>query len=166
MARALTGTLRAAEGLTHAVAALAAVLVVIGFVAVLVAVFYRYVLGTPLNGVDELTGYLVVGQLCCGLGCALLMQRHIGVDILTTSAGPGSRRALAIWSDFSVLVCAGLFTWSAWHTVIFNRDFGTYSTGPLEIQIWIAQAPMVLGGVVLGIAAIIRILRGLTGEQP
>ncbi|RQP07614.1 MAG: TRAP transporter small permease [Paracoccus sp. BP8] len=143
----------------HTLAAVSAALVAVGFAAVVIAVFYRYLLGAPLNGVDELTGYLVVAITSCGLGSALLLDQHIGVDILTASAGRGAKRGLEIWASLCVLVCAAILASSAWHTVLFNRDFGTYSTGPLEIPIWWAQAPMVPGAVVLGLAALMRLLR-------
>ena len=145
----------------HALAALSAAMVVAGFVSVVIAVFYRYLLGTPVNFVDELTGYLVVAIASLGLGSALLLDRPIGVDILTGTAGPKMRRGLEAWSALSVMICAGMLTWSAWHSVIFNRDFGTYSTGPMEMEMWIAQAPMVPGFAFLGFAAFIRLLRSM-----
>ncbi|WP_374298384.1 TRAP transporter small permease [Paracoccus sp. (in: a-proteobacteria)] len=149
----------------HALAAVSAALVAVGFAAVVVAVFYRYLLGAPLNGVDELTGYLVVAIASCGLGSALLLDQHIGVDILTASAGPRAGRGLEIWAALCVMACAAILTWSAWHTVLFNRDFGTYSTGPLEIPVWWVQAPMVPGGIVLGLAALMRLLRAIRGDE-
>lgn len=148
----------------HALAAVSAALVAAGFVAVVVAVFYRYLLGAPLNGVDELTGYLVVAIACCGLGSALLLDQHIGVDILTASAGPRAGRGIEAWAALCVLTCAAILTWSAWHTVLFNRDFGTYSTGPLEVPVWWVQAPMIPGGIVLGLAALMRLLRAIQGD--
>src|SRR5690606_32960018 len=89
----------------HTLAAVSAALVAVGFAAVVIAVFYRYLLGAPLNGVDELTGYLVVAITSCGLGSALLLDQHIGVDILTASAGRGAKRGLEIWASLCVLVC-------------------------------------------------------------
>lgn len=148
----------------HALAAVSAALVAAGFAAVVVAVFYRYLLGAPLNGVDELTGYLVVAIASCGLGSALLLDQHIGVDILTASARGRARRGLEIWAALCVMGGAAILTWSAWHTVLFNRDFGTYSTGPLEVPVWWVQAPMVPGGVVLGLAALMRLLRAARGD--
>lgn len=149
----------------HALAAVSAALVAVGFAAVVVAVFYRYLLGAPLNGVDELTGYLVVAIASCGLGSALLLDQHIGVDILTASTGPRARRSLEIWAALCVLGCAAILTWSAWHTVMFNRDFGTYSTGPLEVPVWWVQAPMVPGAIVLGLSALLRLLRAMKGDE-
>lgn len=143
----------------HALAALSAAMVVVGFIAVVIAVFYRYLLGTPVNGVDELTGYLVVAIASLGLGSALLLDKHIGVDILTASAGRRARRGLEFWSALCVIGCAAILTWSAWHAVLFNRDFGTYSTGPLEVPMWVVQAPMVPGFAFLGFAALIRLMR-------
>jgi TRAP-type C4-dicarboxylate transport system permease small subunit len=143
----------------HALAALSAALVVVGFVAVVIAVFYRYFLGSPVNGVDELTGYLVVAIASLGLGSALLLDRHIGVDILTASTGLRARRGLEFWSALCVIACAAILTSSSWHAVLFNREFGTYSTGPLEVPMWVVQAPMVPGFAFLGFAALIRLLR-------
>lgn len=158
--------LRAGESVIHAIALIAAALVFIGFAVLTVAVFYRYFLGTPINWADELTGYLVVGLVMAGFGSALLLDQHIGVDLLSGLAPHHAKRWLALWSALCVLLCGALFTWSAWHAVSFNRDFGVYSTGPLEVPMWVVQSPMILGGGLLCLAAIIRAARALTDEAP
>jgi TRAP-type C4-dicarboxylate transport system permease small subunit len=67
-------------------------------------------------------------------------------------------------ANAAVLLFALMFGWSAWHTVIFNRDFGTYSTGYLETPMWIVQAPMIAGAAFLSLAALVRMLRVMKGE--
>lgn len=142
--------------------ALGALIVMFAFAAVLAAVGMRYLVGRPLLGVDELSGYLVVTLTMLGVGGTLLKGRHIGIDIFTNAARPRIRRGFDVLSALAVLLFALLFGWSAWHTVAFNRGFGTYSNGPLEIEIWIAQAPMVLGAVLLALAACLNLLRAWT----
>lgn len=158
--------LRAAESAINTIALISAALVFLGLVVMAIAVFYRYFLGTPVNWADELTGYLVVGLVMAGFGSALLLDQHIGVDLLTGMAPPRARRWLGVWSGACVLLCGAMFTWSAWHAVAFNRDFGVYSTGAMQVPIWIVQAPMILGGALLCLAAIIRAIRALTDEVP
>lgn len=157
--------LRVLRAAIRGLALISAGLVAVGLGVVLYAVGNRYLLGQPVNWADELNGYLVIGILGCGIGAALLENRHIGLDLLTGLAGERGFRALMVWSNLSVLATAGLFTWSAWHTVRFNRDFGTYSNGSLEAPMWLMQAPLVVGGVALILAAVVRLTESAMGVK-
>ena len=43
----------------------------------------------------------------------------------------------------------------------FAFDFGSYSVGHIEIATWIPQLPMLVGPLLLGLVALMRILRTL-----
>ena len=145
---------------------LASVVIVASLGIILYAVAMRYFVGRPIQWSDELTGYLVVAMFMFGAGATLLRGDHIGIDLLTSAAGPRLSRGLSILSSAAVLGFALIFGWSAWHTVAFSRDFGTYSTGAMQIEIWKAQAPMLAGALLLGLAAAVNLVRALRTRSP
>lgn len=141
-------------------------IIVFALVGILYAVVMRYFVGQPVRGVDELSGYLVIWLLMAGMAGTLLKGGHIGIDLLTSALHPRFRRGLGLWSNAAVLLFAVLFGWSAWHTIAFNRGFGTYSTGYLEVEMWLVQLPLLAGAVLLGLAALVNIVRALQGRRP
>lgn len=146
--------------------ALAAAIILALFVIITYAVGMRYFLGTPIPWAEEATGYLVVALLPLGSGAALLSGNHIAIDLLTANAPPVLQRGLSILASVSVLVVAVLITWSAWGMIAFNRDFGTYSTGPMEIEIWKVQTPLLVGFAFLSYAALINLVRAIRRPPP
>ncbi|MCR4268904.1 TRAP transporter small permease subunit [Nitratireductor sp. ZSWI3] len=156
---------RLAAALTRLGGALSAVTILAVLVTTAVSVFNRYVLGRPIMGADEATGFLVVVIVMLGAAEALRRGDHIRIDLLFDRFGPRGRWWLDLWSSLTVLVFAALFCITSWHTVIFSRRFGAYSTGYLSLPMWIPQSVMVVGAVLLGIAAIAQALR-LVAERP
>jgi TRAP-type C4-dicarboxylate transport system permease small subunit len=145
---------------------LSAVLILYILGITVTAVFFRYVLGTPLLGVDEQVGFLVVATVMLGAAEALRRGDHIGIDILTERASAPVRRWLDALGFIAILIFAGVLLVSAWHTVTFSRQFGAYSTGALEIPMWIPQSALLVGALLLGLVALSRLaalfLRGRT----
>lgn len=134
-------------------------LVVLGVTAL--SVFNRYVLGRPLVGVDEATGFLVVAIVMFGAAEALRRGDHIRIDLLFDKAGPRGRWWLELWSQLAIIIFAALLMRAAWHTVAFSRQFEAYSTGYLSIPLWIPQSTMVAGAGLLVLAAVGGLLRHL-----
>jgi TRAP-type C4-dicarboxylate transport system permease small subunit len=123
------------------------------------AVFGRYLLNEPLRGADEATGFLVVCIVMFGAAEALRRGDHIAIDLLFSRAGPRTKLWLEAWAMLGVLLFAGLLAITAWDTVVFSRQFGAYSTGALELPLWIPQSTMLVGAVTLAMAAVARLLR-------
>lgn len=157
--------LSALAWLIRAVAAVSCLIIAAALFTILYAVAMRYFVDRPINWADEINGYLIVAMVMFGIGATLLRGGHIGIDLLTEHTGPRVRRVLDFWSCLAVLLFAGMFGWSAWHTVAFNRDFGTYSTGYMQIEIWLVQSPMVVGAVFLALAALVRLGRMMVGDS-
>lgn len=151
--------------------ALSALLIVVVLALTAAAVVARYAIGQPIPGVDEATGFLVVAVVMCGAAEALRTGHHIRIDLALGAVGPRARRWLEAWSSLAVLAVAALLGWTAWHSVLFSYDFDAYSPGQLELPMWIPQATLPLGALLLGIAALSRLLRALVpglgdGDQP
>ena len=132
------------------------ILYILGITAV--AVFFRYVLGTPLLGIDEQVGFLVVTVVMLGAAEALRRGDHIGIDILTAHLSGPIRRWLDLFGFVVILVFAGVLLVSSWHTVTFSRQFEAYSPGHLEMPMWIPQSALVVGAVTLGLVALSKLI--------
>jgi hypothetical protein len=58
-----------------------------------------------------------------------------------------------------VLAFSVLLFRTAWHTVTFSREFEAYSNGELQLPLWIPQSTMLLGALLLGLVALMRLIR-------
>ncbi|EHK55434.1 TRAP transporter small permease subunit [Allomesorhizobium alhagi] len=157
---------RAAAAISRLGGALSALLILVVLAITAVGVFNRYFLGRPLMGVDEATGFLVVAIVMFGAAEALRRGDHIRIDVLFAHVRPKARWWLELWSLASVIVFAALLLVTSWHTVMFSRQFGAYSTGYLSLPMWIPQSTMVAGAVLLGLAALAAMLRLFGGTRP
>lgn len=155
-ASSLTG--RIAAALSRLGGVLSAVLILAVLVLTGASVFNRYVLGKPIMGADEGTGFMVVALVMLGAAEALRRGDHIRIDLLFDRAGPRARRWLDVWSLASVILFAALLLVAAWHTVLFSRAFGAYSTGYLALPLWIPQSTMVIGALLLLVTALAALL--------
>lgn len=145
--------------------AVGALLIVVVLVITAVSVFNRYILGRPMIGVDEATGFLVVAIVMCGAAEAFRRGDHISIDLLLEHASPRWRWVLDLWSYLAVLAFSILLLVTAWHTVVFSRRFGAYSSGYLEIPMWIPQSTMLLGALLLGLVSIVKMIRHFAGTE-
>ena len=160
--RYVSGVERAVRWVTTAGAAVATLMVLIVFSVVSYSVFMRYVLGTPVTITDELNGFLVVAMVALGAGEVLLRDEHFGVDLLTGRAQGRARKWVEIWGMIAVICVASAIVYSAVRMVRFSYDFGMYSNGYLGIAMWIPQSALLVGMVILILAAIARIISFLT----
>ena len=128
------------------------------------AVVKRYVFDTPLLWGDELNGYLLVAAVMLGAAEALRRGDHISIDLLTDRLQTGHKRAISIWGNLAVLAFALVLGWSAWGSITFAYDFGSYSAGYLEAAMWIPMLPVLAGSVLLALTALTRVLDAAAGR--
>lgn len=156
----------AATALSRTGGALSVLLIVIVLGLTTAGVVARYVVGHPLEGIDEACGYLVVAMVMAGAAEALRTGHHIRIDLIMGLAGPRGRRWLDAWAHLAVLVFAVLLFRTGWHSALFSYEFEAYSSGQLELPLWIPQATLPAGAVLLGITALARLIRSFTGDLP
>ena len=152
---------RALQILVWFCGALSTLLIIFVLAVVTYAIIQRYALGTPLLWGDEFIGYVLVAIVMLGTAEALRKGDHIAIDLLSSRAKPPLAKALDIWANLAVLAFAVILGWSSWAAIKFAYDFEEYSSGYIEIQTWIPQAPMLAGSILLGLVAVIRIFERL-----
>lgn len=156
-APASPGLVRAIERLSQLSGIVSGALIIIVLALTSVGVFMRYVLDQPIRGVDEATGFLVVAIVMFGAAETLRRGEHIQIDLVTNVTRGRTRWLLDLWAYACVLVFSAVFLFTAWRTVAFSWAFGDYSTGYLEMPMWIPQATMLPGAALLGLVAALKI---------
>lgn len=141
------------------------VLILLVLVITGTGVWMRYVVGQPIAGVEEATGFFVVAIVMFGAAEASRRGDHIRIDIILDKAPPRLRRWLDVWAELSVLVFAAALLVTGWHTVTFSRRFGAYSPGYLELPMWIPQSALIAGGVLIILVCLARLLLLLRGGR-
>jgi TRAP-type C4-dicarboxylate transport system permease small subunit len=142
---------------------LSALLILVILAVVIYAITHRYVLNAPILGGDELLGYLLVAAIMLGAAEALRRGDHISIDLLADRASPSGGRMFRLWSDLAVFVFSIVLGWSAWRSISFAYDFGSYSPGYLEVAMWIPKLPILIGSVLLAATALARMLDAIAG---
>lgn len=155
----------AASVLSRIGGALSVLLIVIVLALTTAGVVARYLVGHPLEGVDEACGYLVVAMVMAGAAEALRTGHHIRIDLIMGLVGPRGRRWLDAWANLAVLVFAGLLVRTGWHSAAFSYDFDAFSSGQLELPLWIPQATLPAGAALLGIVAFAKLVSALAGVE-
>ena len=134
----------------------------LGILAVLVLtainVAGRYLFTAPLRGAEEMTGFLVVAIVMLGAAEAYRRGDHIRIDILTDKLGPRGVRWIDVLSHLAVALFAANLLRTGLHTVEFSHRFGAYSSGYLQIPMWIPQTALVAGGALLLAMALLKLV--------
>jgi TRAP-type C4-dicarboxylate transport system, small permease component len=157
MRTALSFLYRAAE-------VLGAVFLVLIGVLIVSQVFSR-LLGRMVPGADELAGYCMAASFFLMLGPALRRGAHIRVGVLVDRLHGGARRVFEV-------ICLGFATALSlyfayyWVQMTYDSyDFGDLSQGVLPIPLWIPQAAMAAGLIVLVVALIDDLVAVLQGRE-
>ena len=123
-------------------------------------------LGVLVPGADDLAGYALMASTFLGLASTLRTGVHIRVTLLLNGAPPGRRRALELWSLALGAIIGAYVTWYVVEMAVDAWRFGERSTGNLPVPLWMPQAIMAFGLLVLTIAFADDFLRVLQGESP
>lgn len=134
----------------------AALLVLADIVVLFAGVVARYVLHTPLLWSDELASILFLWLAMLGSVIALRRGEHMRMTALVSKASPQRRALLELLATAACLAFLALIVWPAWEYAAEERAI---TTPALEISnLWRAAA-LPVGVVLMGIFAVLRLLR-------
>lgn len=156
MRRLLDGLYRASGGIAAAflVAIAAVVLLQVGLN--LVDALAAWLTGSPIGLVipsyAAFAGYFLAATSFLALAYALRNGAHIRVSLVLHRMRSGPRRVLEVWCASAGAVTAGYFSWYAVALVRESLAYGDLSPGMVPVPLWIPQAAMAAGLVVLTIA--------------
>ena len=146
-------------------AAIGAGVVLLMMLVVAYSVINRYILNTPITWTDELSGYLVVALVMLGAADALRRGDHISVDLITARLSNLGQRRVKIWSYITVLIFSSALLISSKQTIEYSIDFGILSEGYLEVPMWIPQSFLILGGLLVFLVTLAKLIRVLKRDK-
>ncbi len=160
----MRGLRRGLDALYAAAAALAA-LCLCGILGVTLAQVAARWAGVPFPGATQYAGYLMAAASFLAFAHALNREAHIRVGLLITALGRHARWA-ELWCLAVASTAAIYLAWHALRTVYWSRRLGDVSQGQDMTPLWLAQAPVALGAVILAVAFVDNLAtRLLTGDD-
>lgn len=150
------------------------------FLIIFVNSVRRYILGKSLEWGEELPVYIAIYGVMFGTAWAYMQDRHIRFTMLVGFLNKRQVRWLFILVDLIMVVTSSLLAYSGWLFVV--KRGGMESTGligvakhlreitGLDCLIWIGhfypyQAAMMIGGVMLALAALLKLLLRFSEEE-
>lgn len=156
---------RIAGALAWTCGALSTGLILLAFAITILAVFMRYVMNDALLWSDEVTGWTLVALVSLGVAEAYRRGDHIAIDLISARLSSRAAKVQRLFADAAVLIFAVVIFLSTWEAISFARMFGSYTSGYLEIESWIPQAPMMIAAIMLALVALSRMFDTLTGRS-
>ena len=123
-------------------------------------------LGTLVKGADDLTAWSVVAVGFLPLAYTYRQNRHIRVTILVEQLTGWRRRLLEICILCVSLFLAAYMAYSAFDMIWDSFRFGELSQNLIVIPIWIPQASIAIGTLLLAVALMDDLVVSLRGGLP
>jgi len=120
--------------------------------------------GFVARGVEDVAGYLLAASCAFAFGSAFAKGEHIRVNLLLGRLTGAPRRALLVFAHGVAAALGALLVYSSFRLVYFSWRFDERAIGMLPIPMWIPQAPLLIGTVVLLVAIVDGLFRVLRGE--
>ncbi len=128
----------------------------IGFI-VTIGTIFRY-FSYPLHWVEPISIYFFIASSFMGAAYAMKKGEHIRVDILISNLSHRNRDLLDIFTSVIALLFSLLLMWKGCEMVFRTFSSGQKDLSLLEIPLWIPQLFVPLGGLLLSLAIIRRII--------
>lgn len=123
------------------------------------AVVARYVFNSPSIYAVEVSTYVLLIVSWAAVGWVHHESRHVSMEALNMRfKGMGKRISDAI-SELTILIFCSVLVWSGINVVITSIERNYRSASLLKFPLWIAYSVIPIGGVLLGLIALRRLLR-------
>ena len=123
-------------------------------------------IGLAIPSYADFTGFFLAASSFLALAYTLREGGHIRVSLFIQGAGPKVRHFIEIWCLALALAASAYFAWYAGHLVYESFKFNDLSAGMIAVPIWIPQAAMFAGLMILTIALIDEFFEVLKGAEP
>lgn len=124
-------------------------------------IFARKLFNYSLQGVDEIGGYVVAITGTFGMALAAVERAHTRIDVLLLRLPRRMQAALNLVSYVALGMGAAFMGYMGWRTLDESLTFGSVSSSPLQVPLWIPQSLWMAGLVVFGLSAVWTALRGV-----
>ncbi|NVO23943.1 TRAP transporter small permease [Donghicola sp. C2-DW-16] len=155
--------LEASNRATLVLAAISGVLLLGMLVLVFVAVFARYIFGTPILGVNEVVQLTSVGVVMLALPFATAIRSHVSVDVLDNAIGPVGRFVGDVQSRILSSLVLSVLVHRSWLKALDAYEF-TDTTNMLGLPIWPFYGAIAAGMALCVVVLLLQLVAILTGK--
>ncbi len=121
----------------------------------------RKLFNHSLQGVDEIGGYVVAITGTFGMALAAVERAHTRIDVLLLRLPHRLQAGLNLLSYVALGLGAAFMGYMGWRTLADSLAFGSVSSSPLQVPLWIPQSLWMAGLVIFALSALWTALRGL-----
>ena len=121
----------------------------------------RKLFNHSLQGVDEIGGYVVAVTGTFGMALAAVERAHTRIDVLLLRLPTRVQAGLNLLSYVALGLGAAFMGYMGWRTLDDSLTFGSVSSSPLQVPLWIPQSLWMAGLVLFALSALWTALRGL-----
>ena len=111
-------------------------------------------------------GFFLAATSFLALAYTLRVGGHIRVSLVLQHLGARSRRVAEFWSVSAGAFIAGFFTWYTIGLARESLEFDDRSTGIVSMPLWVPQAVMAMGLLILTIALVDEFVGLCRGRRP
>jgi len=122
--------------------------------------------GIAVPSLSEFGGFLFVAAACLALPATLRAGGHVRVTLALGLMGPRVGRVFTGMVLLAALGLGGFAAWHSWEQMLDSWRFNTVSFGMVRVPLWIPQAAMTAGFVLLLVALVDELLTLLRGGLP
>ena len=140
--------------------------VILNIVDRLSSLFTGSAIGLSIPSYADFTGFFLAAASFFALAYTLREGGHIRVTLFIQHTSPRFRRFIEFWC---IGLAAAVSIYFAWYTgllVLEAYEYNDLSSGMIPVPLWIPQAGMLVGLIVLSIALIDELLGLLSGADP
>jgi TRAP-type C4-dicarboxylate transport system permease small subunit len=156
--RALDALYHASGGVAAFFLAAIAVIVLMQVGANVIDALSRWMTGRPIGllvpSYADFAGYFLATSSFLALAHTLRKDAHIRVALVVQRLGPRRRQGAELWASGFAASLTGYFSWYMMGLVRQSWRFGDVSPGIVPVPLWIPQAAMAAGLVILTIALV------------
>lgn len=111
-------------------------------------------IGIVILSLAEFAGSLLAAASFLALAGTLKAGAHIRITMLLQAVPPRARHALELWAFGAAALLSAYIAWQLTNFAFVSFQFNEVSPGVIRFPLWIPQAAMALGAIILTIALI------------
>lgn len=123
-----------------------------------VHILRRWLTGTGIRGAGEMSQYLMIALVYCGLAMTLRDGGFLRVDLLLSRLPDRVGAVVSTLVRLLSLAFMVLLTWRTWALMAQSFERGVDSIGVLRLPLWIPQSIVVLGCVALTLQILLHVI--------
>jgi TRAP-type C4-dicarboxylate transport system permease small subunit len=120
---------------------------------IVVAVFFRRVLNSPVLFSDEISGYLLLGSIFLGLSYTFLTGGHVRVDDIVLNKFSGKAKVV-LEMLFTLLAILYTFVFLTGHFLLLKQFYLRHTISTIYFQL-----PLIIPGVVLILGSLLLVFQ-------